>query len=111
MMRQIYSFAIFISVVLVVSFAINFYVLSRLGGLFQIKRGLVFWIVVIVCSVSLIGATIFQSYVGNIVSRIIYVVSAGWVGILWLLFSTLTVYEILRLFLKIKPSTAGVFII
>ena len=93
------------------SFAMNFYVFARLCSLFKIKKGLVFWAVVIICTVSLIAASIFQSFSGNIVSRIVYAVSAGWYGILWLLFSALIVYEIIRLFIKIKPSSAGTLII
>lgn len=106
-----YSFVIFISIILLLSFAINFYVLSRLCGLFRIKKKLVFWAVVIVCTVSFIGARILWSFVDNIVVRIIYVVSVNWYGILWLLFSTLVVYEISRLFIKIKSSVAGASII
>jgi len=110
-MSRIYSFAIFISIVLILSFAMNFYVFARLCGLFKIKKDLVFWTVVIICSTSFIGASIFQSFAGNIISRIVYTVSAGWLGVLWLLFSALIVYEIPRLFIKIRPSAAGAFII
>ena len=109
-MRQFYSFASFISIVLLLYFAVNFYVLSRLCSLFQIKKGVVFWAIVLIAAVSLIGASILQSFFGNIISRIVYTVSAGWLGVLWLLFSTLIVYEILRLFIKINPFAAGVLI-
>lgn len=110
-MRQIYSFAIFISIILLLYFAMNFYVLSRLCSLFQIKKGVVFWVILLIAAVSLVGSSILQSSFGNIVSRIVYTVSAGWLGVLWLLFSTLIVYEILRLFIKIRPSAAGVLIV
>lgn len=110
-MGQITSFAIFISIILLLSFAMNFYVFARLYGLFKIKKDFAFWAVVIICAVSLIAASIFQFFSGNIVSSIVYAVSAGWYGILWLLFSALIVYEILRLFIKIKPSAAGTLII
>ena len=110
-MSRIYSFAIFISIILLLSFAMNFYVFARLCGLFKIKKDLVFWAIVIICTTSLIGASIFQSFAGNIISRIVYTVSAGWYGILWLLFSALIVYEILRPFVKINSSVAGTLII
>lgn len=110
-MSQIFARITFLSIILLLSFAINFYVLSRLCGLFRIKKGVGFWIFVLICTVSLIGATIFRSSVDNIISSVLYFISAGWYGVLWLLFSTLIVYEILRLFLKIKPFTAGVLIV
>ena len=110
-MRRLYSFATFFSIILLISFALNFYVLWRLCDLFKIKRGIIFWIVVIICSISLIGSSILRSHFDNIVSRIIYVIAANWLGIMWLLFSTLIVYEIVRLFIKINPSTAGIVIL
>ncbi|MFH1615649.1 MAG: metallophosphoesterase [Planctomycetota bacterium] len=110
-MSRIYSFAIFISIVLLLSFGMNCYVLARLFGLFKLKKDFLFWAVVIIFTTSLIGASIFQSFTGNIISRIIYTLSAGWYGILWLLFSALIVYEILRPFIKIKSSVAGTLII
>lgn len=101
----------FLFIVLLLYFAMNFYVLSRLCSLFQIKKGVVFWAIVLIATASLVGASILQSFFSNIISRIVYTVSAGWLGVLWLLFSTLIVYEILRLFIKISPSAAGVLII
>ena len=101
----------FLFIVLLLSFSMNFYVLSRLCSLFQIKKGVVFWVIVLIAAVSFVGASILQSFFGNIISRIVYTVSAGWLGVLWLLFSTLLVYEILRLFIKISPSVAGVVIV
>jgi hypothetical protein len=104
-------FTMFFGIILLISFALNFYVLWRLCGLFKIKRGIIFWVVVLICSISLIGSSILRSHFDNIVSRIIYVIAANWLGIMWLLFSTLIVYEIVRLFIKINPSTAGIAII
>ena len=104
-------FLIFLSIVLMLCFAMNFYVLSRLFSLFHIKKSVVFWVVISICTISLLCASIFQSYVGNALSRITYILAANWYGILWLLFSALLVYEILRLFLKINPFFAGVLII
>ena len=37
----------------------------------------------------------------NIISKLIYITVVNWYGILWLLFSTLIIYEIVRLFFKI----------
>jgi len=110
-MRQTHSLVIFISIVFILSLLINYYVLSRLCGLFGIKKKAIFWAILFICSSSLIGSTIFQSYVGNIFSRILYAVSANWFGILWLLFSTLIIYEVLSRFFKINPSIAGFVII
>ena len=102
---------IFLSVILSSSFILNFYVLWRLCGLFAIKRGLAFWILVFICSISLIGLAMLRHSFDNIISKIVYVTVVNWYGILWLLFSTLIIYEIVRLFVKIPPSTAGAWIL
>lgn len=102
---------IFLSVILSSSFILNFYVLWRLCGLFAIKRGLVFWILVFICSISLIGSAMLRHSVDNIITKIVYIVVVNWYGILWLLFSTLIIYEITRLFVKIPPFTAGICIL
>jgi uncharacterized protein len=101
----------FLSIILFLSFVLNFYVLWRLAGLFAIKRGLPFWILVFICSVSLITAAFLQFSFDNIICKIIFIVVTSWYGILWLLFSTLIVYEIAGLFLKINPAAAGTGII
>ena len=110
-MRKLYSFVAFFSIILLISFAINFYVLLRLCDLFKIKKGTIFWIAVMVCSVSLIASSILRSHFDNIINRVFYIIAANWLGILWLLFSTLIVYEIVRLFIKINPATAGIAIL
>lgn len=110
-MRQTHSFVIFISIVLLLCFLLNFYVLSRLCGFFKVKRTAVFWSVLFACTVALIGATTLQSFSGSMVSRVIYVLVSGWYGILCLFFSVLLVYEVLRLFVKINPHTAGISVL
>jgi len=110
-MRPIHSFASFLTIILTLSFAINFYVLARLCSLFGIKKGPLFWVVLLVCTVSLIGAAILHSHLANIISTIVYTIATTWLGVLWLLFCTLLVYELLRLFVKINPPAAGLIIL
>jgi len=110
-MRRLYSFATFLSIILLISFALNFYVLWRLCDLFKIKKGIIFWIAVFICSMSLVGSSILHRHFDNVITRIIYITATNWLGIMWLLFSTLVVYEIVKLFIKINPFTAGVAIL
>lgn len=102
---------IFFSTILVLSFVLNFYVLWRLAGLLAIKRGWIFWLVVIICSSSLIISSLIRGYSDTIISKFQFMVVTDWYGILWLLFCTLLVYEFVRLFVNIKPQTAGFGII
>ncbi|HAL45936.1 MAG TPA: hypothetical protein DCP47_08500 [Phycisphaerales bacterium] len=102
---------IFFSTILTLSFVLNFYVLVRLSTLLPIKRGIVFWVIAFLCSISLITATIIRGYSDNFISKSLFMIVTNWYGILWLLFSTLIVYEFVRLFIKINPVTAGYSII
>lgn len=110
-MRQISSVIIFITIVLTISFALNYYVMARLAGLFAIKRNWIFWAVLAICTISLIAASILQAYSDDVFSRSFYVLAANWVGVLWLLFCTVLTYEVLKFFIKIQPRTAGLTII
>ena len=110
-MKQILAFPTFITVVLMLSAGMNFYILARLGGFFKIQKGVLFWAVFCICTVSLIGGTMLQSLSGNIISRIVYIVCAGWLGVMWLFFCSLIFYEILRFFIKVEPAAAGITIL
>ena len=97
----------FLSIIFLLSFAMNFYVFARFYGFFNLKKNPVFWSAVSICAISLIAASFLHTTYGNLFSKITYTISTGWYGILWLLFCALIVYEILNLFIKIKPHAAG----
>ncbi|MEN6386459.1 MAG: metallophosphoesterase, partial [Phycisphaerales bacterium] len=101
----------FFSTILFLSFVLNCYVLFRLAGLLSIKRGIVLGIIAFLCSISLLTITFIREYSDNFFSKLLFMIVTDWYGILWLLFSTLIVYEFVRLFVKIPPCTAGISII
>lgn len=110
-MRRLLPDLTFISIILLLSFVLNFYVLWRMSSLFKIKRDVIFWIIYFVCASSLVSSVALRFYFDNIITKIIFAIGAGWVGIAWILFSILIVYEVVRLFIKIQPSVAGVAIL
>jgi predicted MPP superfamily phosphohydrolase len=56
-------------------------------------------------------ASYLERSVGNNLTGIIYFFCALWMGILFLFFCTLLAYEVLRLFVKVNPQTAGLVIV
>jgi len=88
----------------------NFYVLARLAGFFGLKRNLVFYLVLAFCTLSLFLANYLERYIGNNLTGLIYFFCSLWMGILFLFFCTLLGYEILHLFMKFNPRTAGIVI-
>jgi len=101
----------FLYIILLLSFVMNFYVLSRLAGMLAIKRGIVFFAVAVLCSISLVAASMLRHWFDNTLTKIVFSIVTYWYGILWLLFSTLIVYEIVKYFIKLKPHNAGIGII
>ncbi|MBN1786975.1 MAG: metallophosphoesterase [Sedimentisphaerales bacterium] len=97
----------FLTIILSLSFVINFYVLFRLFGLFALKRKILFGILVVICTFSFILGIRFHSSAGTLFSKIVYITTNTWLGFLWLLFSTLLIYEIVRFFIKVRPAAAG----
>ncbi|HBG27559.1 MAG: hypothetical protein A2Y10_15495 [Planctomycetes bacterium GWF2_41_51] len=101
----------FLYIILILSFVLNFYVLCRLAGMLAVKRGIIFFAVAVLLSISLIVASMLRHWFDNTITKIIFSIVTYWYGILWLLFSTLIVYEIIKLFIKIKPYNAGIAIL
>ncbi len=109
-MSRIWGFLIFIFVFHALYFGMNFYVLARLAGLFGLKKNLVFYLILTFCTLSLFLASYLERSFGNNLTGIIYFFCALWMGILFLFFSTLLCYEVLHLFVKFNPKSAGVVI-
>ncbi|MFH1379643.1 MAG: metallophosphoesterase, partial [bacterium] len=106
-MHSILQFAVFLITFVSIYGLMQFYVLARLAGLFSYNRGVLFYLLLALAALSFVGSRVLIGHVSNIVTKSIYTASAVWMGVSFLLFSTLLVYEIVRLFIKIKPSSAG----
>ena len=103
--------AFFIGTVLAISFLMHFYVYWRLFGLFGCKRRWGFWLLTLVGTVSLIGSRILESYYDSYVIEVIFVAAGYWLGVLWLLFCTLLLYEIARWVVPHAKRTGGIAIL
>ncbi len=100
-MDAILGFGFFSSLLTILA-AVNLYVFIRLSGFLKIKRRLWFWLVLALCSMSFLIAEELEPYIGNILGRIVYTTCNNWLGVLWIFFVCLIVYEILRLIVRIK---------
>lgn len=105
---MILRFIIFLSIFLSVYGAMHWYVFARLASLFSFNRGIIFYFIFTVSTLSYLGSHLLDSNFNNVITRIIYIIAATWMGVVFLLFSTLLVYEIVRLLIKIPQRTAGI---
>ena len=109
-MSRVWGFLVFLLVFHALYFGMNFYVLARMAGLFGLRKNLVFYLVLAFCTLSLFLANYLERSFGNNLTGVIYFFCSLWMGILFLFFCTLLGYEVLRLFVKVNPRTAGIVI-
>ena len=102
---------LFISFVLATFFLMHFYVFWRLFGMFGCRRRWGFWLLTVFGAISLIGSRILESYIDHLLIEMFFVAAGYWLGVLWLLFCTMLVYEIAKYLIPHSPRTGGTVII
>lgn len=110
-MNKIFQFLIFFTIFVSIYFLMHYYVFNRIGGLLGVKKGVYFYLIMIIATLSFIGASILERTVANGITRIFYIISATWFGIVFLLFSSLLVFEIVNLIFKVPKFISGIIII
>jgi len=89
---------IFAIVVLGVCGLGNFYILKRFFGFFEIETGLIFWILLILLSSSLVVSLMLDTVLQNTLTWVLHYLAAFWFGIWFLLIFFLLLTEPLRFF-------------
>lgn len=111
MIKRILGFVVFFAVFLSVYFAMNWYVLTRLGGLLGVTFTSSFYIVLVALIVSFPLTSILERLIDGRIIRIFYIGSAVWLGMSFFLLCAFAIYELSRLFVKIDSFTAGAVIL
>lgn len=109
-MRRIIQLAAFLSVFFVGFLAIDYYIFSRLGMLLGISQTVI-TVLIIIFTAAYPVASILESISSNVLTRIIYTLSAAWMGIAIVLGYTLIVYEVLNIVFNIPPFTGGIAVL
>ena len=110
-MRSSWGFVLFLIVFLLLYGAMNGYVLFRLAGMLGFKKKLVVLILTVLLTASFILATMLEAGIGNIFSRVIYLLCASWMGLLLILLLFLLIYEVFRFLVPLSPRFCSIFII
>jgi predicted MPP superfamily phosphohydrolase len=101
------SFALFLAVFLSLYFLLNYYIFWRLSTLFALKRGVIFYTLLAVFTISFLAASILESHFATAFTRVLYILASLWMGLGLLLLSCLLVYEIINVFVQLpKPFAA-----
>jgi uncharacterized protein len=110
-MDKTMQFVLFFLVFFVVYFGLHYYVFYRLAGMLSLKKGLYFHITVLFFSLSFIFANFIVHRMHNLLARMFYGITATWLGILFLLFFTITLFDLIRLLWAADPRTVFVIIV
>jgi len=105
------KFVTFISVVVFIFVVLNFYLFARVAYLFKIDRGLFFYILLVLLSLSFPAAAAINSVYSNIITKTLHSLAAYWIGIGFLLICWLFVYEIISIFFSLQRRPTGIVIL
>lgn len=89
----------------------NAYVVLRLSSLVGVQKKLWVYLALAVLTFSFLIAAILESKIGNAFTRVLYILSSTWMGVLLLLFFTLLFFELLRLAVPISPRLTGTIVV
>lgn len=110
-MNRIIQFAVFISIFLLVYVGLNFYTVMKVGKLLGVENKHWLYAIIILVTLAIPASVLVEKFAPNMLARALYTISTLWMGVLLFLFSSLVVYEILALFLRMNPKTAGIIIV
>ncbi len=109
-MRRVIQLTLFLSMFLLAFLALNYYIFNRIGMLLGISP-IILNVLIIIFAAAYPVASILESTVSNGVTRIIYTLSATWMGIAIAILYTLAAYEIVNLIFNIPPFVAGITVL
>lgn len=106
-MRSLAAILTFLTVVLGIYLVMHGYVLARLAGWLSIRRGVWFWLVVIVLVGSLPGAMALERHFENQFTAAIRFLTLQWFGVIWIALWCVLLMEIIRPLLHLPNPTAA----
>ncbi|HEX3013155.1 MAG TPA: metallophosphoesterase [Methanobacterium sp.] len=109
-MRKIVQLALFLSVFFLGFLAVDYYIFNRLGMLLGISQ-ITISVMVIAFTLAYPVASILEGTLSNVFTRIIYTLSATWMGVALVLGYTLLAYEIVKFTFNISTFTAGIAVL
>jgi predicted MPP superfamily phosphohydrolase len=86
-------------------------VFNQLAKYFSIEKNVLFYLLMMLLTVSYVVATVLESKYNNVLTKDVYIIAAVWLGLLAMLFITGIVIDILLFFIDIKPYYAGLLMV
>ena len=107
-MKMVLRLVIGLTVFLLIFGGLHLYVYFRLNHFFKLPflQWIIFSLALLV-PVSMMLSRL--DY--NIFTRVLYAISSTWIGVLFFLFCSLIIFEVLRFFIKLNPATWGIILV
>lgn len=102
---------IFISIFLVIYFLLNYFVLTNIARFFDLEKNILFYLLLIILTLSFIFASMLESNYGNKLTRIVYFLASYWMGLLFIMFWLLLFFKIIEVFLDLPKMSSGIVLI
>ncbi len=106
-MSKAAQYIIFYGVFLLVFFGMHLYVYARLKKMFAPRRSGWYLAAIFLLALSFPASTLLEKFFPSTPTMLLYTLSATWLGVLFLLLSTLAALEILRPFININKPLMG----
>ena len=110
-MNRIIQFIIFFSIFIAIYSGLNYYVLYRLTGFFNIQRNLWFYVAFAAATFSYMLTAAMEKNFPTLLTRMLHMITSTWMGVLFFFFLTLILYEIARHFIRLSPQTFGIIVL
>lgn len=109
-MKRIVQLALFLSIFFVGFLALDYYIFFRIGTLLDVPITVIYALI-IVFTIAYPVASILESTVSNVFTRMIYTIAATWMGVAISILYLLLAYEVVRFIVNIPPFAAGIAVI
>lgn len=110
MVSPIFAFGGFFVILTVILFGGNYFVFKTFYNIFNLQANTTFYILVIASSILFIVASVLER-MNTEPTRILYVISAAWIGILFIAFMLTLLVRIIGIFTPIQGNTIGLTLI
>ncbi len=110
-MPNTFQMGIFITIVVVVLFGLQYYILWRLSYIFSFEYGTKHIVFILSCAVAFILVMYFSHTFDNVIIRVTFIVMMVYLGFLWMTFCLLLLHNIVNLFVIVPKGFMRYFLI
>lgn len=106
-MNRVAGLLMFVLIVIGVYFLMNWYVLGRLAYLLGVKKTLIFYVVALAMTLSLVAAISLDMRIGNRLTGAFFTIATMWLGICFLFVWCLVALQAVGWFVKMPPNVVA----